>query len=220
MRRWGFSLMEMLTVVAIGTVLLLLLLPAISSVKERANNTRCLSNLRSIGSGIGSYLAENGFYPMDQGPLGTDTNVPFHQVISPYVTSDYRTQKISGTLQRGVFGCPSEKDLTPPYYTYGLNMDLNFRIKGAVAQRRMGSLAYPASYVMVTDSFQKSTISTSTTSNLTNSCGLTRRHHGHPNFLYADGHASSFAGEIAGYGDGEPREVYRKMWLWNGQSAD
>jgi prepilin-type N-terminal cleavage/methylation domain-containing protein/prepilin-type processing-associated H-X9-DG protein len=218
-RNQGFSLIEMLTVLAIGAVLISLIFPAISTIKGKANNARCLSNLKSIGSGVASYLADNGFYPMDQGPLDSDPNVPFQQVISPYVVSDYRTQKLNDSLQRGVFGCPEEKDISDPYYTYGLNIDFNYRIQGPSAQRRIGTLAYPASYVLISDSFHKSTISPSTAANL-KSYGVDRRHNGHPNFLYADGHASSFTGKLAGYADGSPRETYLKMWVWNAQSPN
>jgi prepilin-type N-terminal cleavage/methylation domain-containing protein len=58
MRRTGFTLIELLVVVAIIAVLIGILLPALSSARASARSTACGSNLRQLGVGITSYLAE------------------------------------------------------------------------------------------------------------------------------------------------------------------
>jgi prepilin-type N-terminal cleavage/methylation domain-containing protein/prepilin-type processing-associated H-X9-DG protein len=57
--RRGISLPEVLVVIAIVAVLIALLLPAVSSVRERGRTTACLSNLRQLGVAAQSYTQDN-----------------------------------------------------------------------------------------------------------------------------------------------------------------
>lgn len=55
MQRKGFTLVELLAVIAIIAVLIALLLPAVQAAREAARRTSCTNNLRQMGVGLMNY---------------------------------------------------------------------------------------------------------------------------------------------------------------------
>lgn len=62
-RRGGFTLVELLIVIAIITVLAALLLPAVQMAREAARRTKCLANLKQLGLGTIHYHETFGCFP-------------------------------------------------------------------------------------------------------------------------------------------------------------
>lgn len=62
-KRRGFSLVELLVVVAIIGALIGLLLPAVQSAREAARRMSCQNNLRQMGIGFHNYNSSNNFFP-------------------------------------------------------------------------------------------------------------------------------------------------------------
>src|SRR5437868_4646213 len=60
----GFTLVELLVVVAIIAILASLLLPALSRAKASAQLTVCRSNLHQIGIALHVYVNESTFFPV------------------------------------------------------------------------------------------------------------------------------------------------------------
>ncbi len=59
MKRRGFTLVEMLVVIAIIGMLMSLLMPAVGRVRESARRAACKSNLREIGLAMHMYAADS-----------------------------------------------------------------------------------------------------------------------------------------------------------------
>lgn len=55
----GFTLVELLTVVAIVGILAALIIPVVAKVRQTALRTDCASNLRQLGQGLALYVADH-----------------------------------------------------------------------------------------------------------------------------------------------------------------
>ncbi len=73
-QRAAFTLIELLVVITIIGILAGIALPVYSSIQERGNQTKALSNAKQIGLALKLYASDNdGNFP--QGPKGSDPSV-------------------------------------------------------------------------------------------------------------------------------------------------
>ncbi len=126
-RRPGFTMIELLTVVAIIAVLIALLLPAVQSAREVARRTQCNNNLLQLGIALGNYVSTHEVLPPgvvnNKGPIQNVPRgyhfgwavqiLPFLEQKNLYRQFDFRHGLYEGrnvTVQSGrmtTFLCPS-----------------------------------------------------------------------------------------------------------------
>lgn len=121
--RSAFTLIELLTVIAIIGILAAILIPVVGAVRENARAAKCMSNMRQFGQGIHMYAQENGgrVPPANDreahrrainDPNATNTGMhsTFHGSIWPYVYDGERLtlEKIRNVAKEpNIFQCPT-----------------------------------------------------------------------------------------------------------------
>lgn len=104
----GFTLIEVLVIVALIGTLAALLLAGFSGMRSKANSAKCLSQMRQIGVMIHLYLGENNQTFFEQGAAGTYDN--WIRQLEPY-----------GADEKGAFKCPADKTPARVERTYRFN---------------------------------------------------------------------------------------------------
>lgn len=103
-RGTGFTLVEMLITIAIVGMLAALLVPAINGARAKADQSKCIANLRSLATGVLAYAGDNdGQLPQEYNsvaPLGGTGRNRWNLQIAPYVGYD----DMQTAAQRPPFG--------------------------------------------------------------------------------------------------------------------
>ncbi len=110
-RRTAFTLVELLVVMGIISVLIAILLPAMSKAREQAKSVQCLSNLRQIGLGILQYAGDYQYrIPQDISyRTPSDGRWWYEFYDGSYGYRDYLPA-------RSVYACPKMEPASRSYY--------------------------------------------------------------------------------------------------------
>lgn len=125
--RRGFTLIEVLVVIAIIGVLVALLLPAVQAAREAARRMQCTNNLKQLGLAMHNYESAHGAFPPSVDLGGSGTSVAYgggwsaHARILPFLEQrptfdainfslSYEATENQTAASRAVaaFICPSE----------------------------------------------------------------------------------------------------------------
>lgn len=220
--RPGFTLVELLAVMAILGVLVALTLQSVGGLRRSAHASQCLSNLRQIGVGIHRYAADNN----NELPFGyiKNSGTYWSQIIYPYLDPRDSTKTTGkGTPSNRVFFCPAESVKPSPtsdrtnYIGNPQLMPEDKRVPSdpSIQSSRysIAAISQPASTILVTDgtvnasghadwgfysqpNWSNSSKPADTPVENKTTDGTSRmswRHNGNVNVLFADGSATSFA---------------------------
>ncbi len=224
-RHSAFTLIELLVVIAVIAVLAGLSLPVISSMKESGNSTKCVNNLKEIGTALDLYAADNnnGFPPLTVGGVDWDTTP-----INPYLPERYKTGQ-TYQVQNKIFVCPSAKytgyssDNTSRTYSAAESMigpDASGKYTVWSNQRRRTNLASTAGTILLFDGVQYTNTayctleipwitlagSTDLQANSKTSTYIDYRHRNAFHGLYADGHVDTITRAQA------PTAITKTIW--------
>lgn len=115
----GFTLLELLVVIALIALLASFLLSPLSRAKQAADNIVCKSNVRQIALALNMYALDFGCFP----PAATAVAVLWVDAMEPYLKSKWPTsgldREITAAVRRNVYVCPGYRRI-PGAYTKGI----------------------------------------------------------------------------------------------------
>jgi prepilin-type N-terminal cleavage/methylation domain-containing protein/prepilin-type processing-associated H-X9-DG protein len=185
-RRAGFTLIELLCVITIIAILASLLIPAISTVSQRADSIKCANNLRTIGQAVQLYLGDHSQnFPMINPAVGT----PIYPSGTPGVT-DMLTAFSPYGVTSSTLQCPTDIKLGPnsSYTQYQNSYDWKPTLDDENTSEPM---IYGGRRFMATGT-NGATGFLVKLSKVRQVFDDTQIHFGHMNALYADGHVVYF----------------------------
>lgn len=219
--RWNsaFTLIELLVVIAIISILAAILFPVFASVRDKAKQASCSSNLRQIGIGMMGYEQDNDEmlcpegWNSSTGPYSRytwwthiDSSYHYHNdqgLLQPYMKNWVITDCPSAAgVIKGVTGTTaSASQLFVPAYAVNTNLypstgnnNLGISIAGIDAPSETLLMADSAYYLLgslgLTSFLYPPSIQCSTGNGLFYVHGI---HRGVANTLFCDGHVKAFA---------------------------
>jgi prepilin-type N-terminal cleavage/methylation domain-containing protein/prepilin-type processing-associated H-X9-DG protein len=197
MQRRGFTLIEILVVVAIIALLAAIIFPTFTRTRENARGISCASNLKQIGLALMQYTEDyEGFHPVAGADIAWDA-------IDPTTHNNSWMQQLQAYVKdRQVFRCPSDG---ASKYSYFLSARVAYLEAGEFAATNTKRIQYPTAFVVAGDTFSYDGGFSATDADkddYSQNCvggeafGTPwiewQRHNGGQNIAFADGHVKRF----------------------------
>jgi prepilin-type N-terminal cleavage/methylation domain-containing protein/prepilin-type processing-associated H-X9-DG protein len=144
--RCGFTLIETLVVIAIIATLVSLLIPAVHRIRDAANRTRCVNNLRQIGLALHHYHGAYNSLPPGMSYQGGADPYPFmswNTRLLPFLEhSDLWKQAQAAYAQTDRFWKDPPHPLATPLSVYGCPSDPRTLAVGTAKGHSVAFTAY------------------------------------------------------------------------------
>ncbi|MDR1282381.1 MAG: DUF1559 domain-containing protein [Opitutaceae bacterium] len=198
----GFTLVELLTVIAIIGILAAIIIPVAGRARASARNIQCVSNLRQMGPAFAAFAADHRErYPVSYDSTNNpDNNWYYH--LAPWLGMQvkYDWESVKRICKPGgPLGCP-DTDVTDtthpqPWISYKMTQAhaswLNAHGGITTGGLPVARIANPAQSLLVAEGHSHPHFNTWATSG-DPAAGLVYPHRDKLNALFADGHVGSF----------------------------
>jgi prepilin-type N-terminal cleavage/methylation domain-containing protein/prepilin-type processing-associated H-X9-DG protein len=221
--RNGFTLTELLVVIAVIGVLAGILIPVVGHARATGNTTRCAANLRQIGVQLLAYSADNGGVTILANDVKSDGTSRTWQTLLAIYDGTYahltKSSQVGAQTDYGIWRCPentvqervvSGADIGEEHCSYGINGWANSSNGERYTGSRVATFTNPAKLYMVTEACYFRMDPSFTNGQGTVPAGLYTSgpnylryaHNGKINMVYADGHLKLLDGPLLGRGTG------------------
>jgi prepilin-type N-terminal cleavage/methylation domain-containing protein/prepilin-type processing-associated H-X9-DG protein len=204
-KREGFTLIELLVVIAIIGILAALLLPALSSARDKARSAQCCGNLRQISLALQLYADDHDeFFPEAGGTIG------WNQIDGATGLGSWMQQVFPYVKNKSVYHCPLDQRSQFSYFLGARAAFFENNTFSSVTRKRIDR---PSAFVLSGDTGGAGGSNLfdpldADKDDYTQNCvgGPTvsgapwiawQRHSGGQNILFSDGHVRWYAGYVA-----------------------
>jgi prepilin-type N-terminal cleavage/methylation domain-containing protein/prepilin-type processing-associated H-X9-DG protein len=210
----GFTLIELLVVICIVSVLVAMLLPAMSRARTQARSVSCQSNLRQWATAGISYAHQhNGYLPRrGQGVqmiTAIDRPADWFNALPPQMRQPgYMDRYAAGAPPRGddgsVWSCPQFVITQPHAHQFAYAMNMKLSPWNALTPVKINRVGRASVLVFMTDARGAYA---SVLPAVSAGYNPDARHARRVNVAFLDGHVASFAGSQIGVNVGEPQRA-------------